>query len=99
MADELDEGLADEEAVATLRSDEVAESKRRVEEADEDAGEELPSPLAASPAGELVIPAGCQKLLAVRLSYKLGNGRNGRREGRVTLFIWMIYREDSKELH
>lgn len=71
VADELDEGLADEEAVATLWSDEVAESKRRVEEADEDAGEELPSPLAASPAGELVIPAGCQKLLAVWLSYKL----------------------------
>ena len=71
VADELDEGLADEEAVATLRSDEVAESEPGVEEADEDAGEELPSPLAPPPAGELVVPARRQQLLAVWLSYKL----------------------------
>ncbi len=73
VADELDEGLADEEAVATLWSDEVAESEHGVEEADEDAGEELPRPMAASPARELIIPAGCQKLLAVWLSYKLSD--------------------------
>lgn len=71
VADELDEGLADEEAVATLRSDEVAESEHGVEEADEDAGEELPRPVPAPPAGKLVVPPGRQKLLAVRLSYKL----------------------------
>lgn len=71
MADELDEGLADEEAVATLRRYEVADSKQRVEEADEDTGDELPCPVSPSPAGELVVPPGRQKLLAVRLSYKL----------------------------
>lgn len=80
MADELDEGLADEEAVATLRSNEVAESKRRVEEADEDAGEKLPCPLAPSPPRELIIPPGRQELLAVWLSYKLKRIREGRRE-------------------
>lgn len=71
MAEELDEGLADEEAVATLRSDEVAEGEHGIEEADEDTREELPSPVAPPPAGELVIPSGRQKLLAVWLSYKL----------------------------
>lgn len=71
MADELDERLADEETVVTLWSDEVAESKHRVEEADEDTGEELPCPVASSPARKLIIPPGCQKLLAVRLSDKL----------------------------
>lgn len=75
VADELDEGLADEEAVATLRGDEVAESKHGVEEADEDTGDELPCPVAPSPAGELVVPAGRQKLLAVWLSYKLKETR------------------------
>lgn len=71
VADKLDEGLADEEALATLGSDEVAESKHGVEEADKDTGEELPCPVAPPPAGELIIPAGRQKLLAVWLSYKL----------------------------
>lgn len=58
VADELDEGLADEEAVATLGSDEVADSKHRVEEADEHTGDALPCPLAPPPAGELVVPPG-----------------------------------------
>lgn len=71
MADELDKRLADEEAVATLRSDEVPESKQGVEEADKDTGKELPCPVAPPPAGELIVPPGCQKLLAVWLSYKL----------------------------
>lgn len=71
VAYELDEGLADEEAVATLRGDEVAESKRWVEEADEDTREELPRPVAPPPAWELIVPPGGQELLAVRLSYKL----------------------------
>lgn len=71
MADELDERLTDEETVATLWSDEVAESKYGVEEADEDTGEELPCPVAPPPARKFVVPPGCQKLLAVWLSYKL----------------------------
>lgn len=95
MADELDERLTDEETVATLRSDEVAESKHRVEEADEDTGEELPCPMAASPARKLIVPPGCQKLLAVWLSYKLKEIK----EGRVILFNCLIYRDGSKELH
>lgn len=77
MADKLDEGLADEEAVATLGSDEVAESKQRVEEADEDAGEELPRPVAPSPARKLIIPPGRQQLLAVWLCYKLTETKEG----------------------
>ena len=57
VAYELDERLADEEAVTTLGNNEVADSKQRVEEADENTGEELPCPVAPSPAGELIIPA------------------------------------------
>lgn len=71
MADELDEGLADEEAVATLRRCEVAQSEQRVEEANEDTGDKLSCPVSPPPAGELIIPPGRQKLLAVWLSYKL----------------------------
>lgn len=78
MADKLDEGLADEETVATLGGDEVAESKQRVEEADEDAGEELPRPVAPSPARKLIIPPGRQQLLAVWLCYKLTKIKEGR---------------------
>lgn len=71
VADELDERLADEEAVAALGSHEVAQGEHRVEEADEDAGEKLPRPVAPPPARKLVVPAGSQELLAVWLSYKL----------------------------
>lgn len=78
VADKLDEGLADEETVATLGGDEVAESKQRVEEANEDAGEELPRPVTPSPARKLVIPPGRQQLLAVWLRYKLTKIKEGR---------------------
>lgn len=71
MANELDEGLADEEAVAALGCHQVADGEEREEEANEDAGEELACPVPAPPAGELVVPAGCQQLLAVRLGHKL----------------------------
>lgn len=71
MADELDEGFADEEAVATLWSDEVAQSEHGVEEADEDTGDELSCPVAPPPTRKLIIPPGCQKLLTVWLGYKL----------------------------
>lgn len=71
MADELDERLTDEEPVTTLWSDEVAESKYGVKEADENTGEELPCPVAPPPARKFIVPPGCQKLLAVWLSYKL----------------------------
>lgn len=74
VADELDERLADEEAVAALGSHEVAQREHGVEEADEDAGEELPRPVAPPPARKLVVPAGSQELLAVWLSYKLQGG-------------------------
>lgn len=71
VADELDERLANEEAVAALGSHEVAQGKHGVEEADEDAGEKLPRPVAPSPARKLVVPPGSQELLAVWLRYKL----------------------------
>lgn len=71
VADELDERLADEEAVAAFGSHEVAEGEHGVEEADEDAGEKLPCPVAPSPARKFVVPTGSQELLAVWLSYKL----------------------------
>lgn len=74
VADELDEGLADEEAIATLGSDEVAESKHREEETYEDTGDKLSRPVTPPPARELIIPAWCQKLLTVGLSYKLKGG-------------------------
>lgn len=90
MADKLDEGLADEEAVATLGGDEVAESKQRVEEADEDAGEELPRPVAASPAGKLVVPTGRQQLLAVWLCYKLTEIKEGIEEGIIHIDIRLM---------
>lgn len=78
VADELDERLADEEAVAALGSHEVAQREHGVEEADEDAGEELPRPVAPPPARKLVVPAGSQELLAVWLSYKLQGGGGDR---------------------
>lgn len=96
MADELDEGLTDEETVATLWSDEVAEGKHRVQEADEDAGEKLPCPVPPPPAGELIIPSRRQQLLAVWLSHKLQETKE-EREGRVVPFIRLIYR-DKKSL-
>lgn len=71
VADELDERLADEEAIAALGSHEVAQGEHRVEDADEDAGEKLPCPVAPPPAWKLVVPPGSQELLAVWLSYKL----------------------------
>lgn len=86
MADELDKRLADEEAVATLRNDEVAESKHGVEEPDEDTGKELDCPVTTSPARELIIPPGRQKLLAVWLSYKLKEITDGRESYTFGLF-------------
>lgn len=71
VADKLDEGLADEEAVAALRGDEVAESKQREEEANEDASDEFSCPVAPPPARKLVVPSGRQQLLTIRLCYKL----------------------------
>lgn len=86
VADELDERFADEEAVMTLGRGEVAKGEQRVEEADEDAGEELSCPVASSPARELVIPAGRQKLLTVGLRNKLG--KEGKKKFGVFLNIW-----------
>lgn len=71
VADELDERLADEEAIAAFRRDEVAEGEHGVEEADEDAGDEFSRPVTPPPTWELVVPPGGQELLAVWLSDKL----------------------------
>lgn len=86
VADELDERFADEEAVGTLGRGEVAKGEQRVEETNEDTGEELSCPVASPPAGELVIPAGRQKLLAVGLRNKLGE--EGKKKFGVILNIW-----------
>lgn len=91
VADELDKRFADEVAVATLGCREVAESEQRVEETDEDAGEELSCPMAPPPAGELIVPAGRQKLLAVWLCNKLGEAGEGDKFG-VILKIWSTQR-------
>lgn len=60
VADELDERFTDEEAIATLGSDEVAKSKHWVEEADEHTGEELSCPMPPSPARKFIVPSRCQ---------------------------------------
>lgn len=57
MADELDEGFADEEADAALGRHQVADGEEGEEEADEDARDELASPVASPPAWELIVPA------------------------------------------
>lgn len=71
VADELDEGLTDEQAITTLWRDQVEDGQQWEEEADEDAREEFHSPVAPSPARELVIPTRRQQLLTVGLSNKL----------------------------
>lgn len=78
VADKLDEWLADEEAVATFGCDEVAKGKHGVEEADEDTSDEFSRPVTPPPAGKLIVPPGCQKLLTVWLSYKLKQVREER---------------------
>lgn len=56
VADKLDEGLADEEAIATFGYDEVTKGKNRVEEANEDTGDEFSWPVAPPPPRKLIIP-------------------------------------------
>ena len=57
VADELDEGLADEQAVAALGRQHVQDGEEREEEADQDAGGRLDRPVAPAPARQLVVPA------------------------------------------
>lgn len=71
MADELDEGFADEKTVAALGGNQVEEGEEWKQEADEDTGEELPPPVPTSPARKLVVPPRCEQLLTVGLSHKL----------------------------
>lgn len=73
MTDELDEGLTDEQAIATLWGDQVADGQQWKEKADEDACEELYCPVAPPPARELIVPPRCQQLLTVGLSNKLSD--------------------------
>lgn len=78
VADELDEGLTDEQAVAALGGDQVGDGQQREEEADEDARDELDGPVAPPPARELVVPARRQQLLTVGLGNKLRRRRMDR---------------------
>lgn len=57
MADELDEGFADEEADAAFGGHQVADREEREEEADENACDELAGPVASPPAWELIVPS------------------------------------------
>lgn len=57
MADELDEGLSDEESDAAFRRHQVADGEEGEEEADEDARDELARPVAPPPAWELIVPS------------------------------------------
>ena len=84
VADELDEGLADEEAVAALGGEEVADGEDGEQQTDEDAGEELARPVAPAPARELVVPPRRQQLLAVGLGHELEGERGGNVTGTGT---------------
>lgn len=75
VANKLDKGLADEQAVAALGGHQVTEREQREHEADEDAGDQLASPVTSPPAWKFIIPARRQQLLAVWLSYKLRESR------------------------
>lgn len=57
MADELDEGFANEEADTAFGCHQVAHGEEGEEQADEDARDELASPVASPPAWKLIVPA------------------------------------------
>lgn len=59
MADELGERLADKNAIVTLGGYQIEDGEEREQEADENACDELASPVASPPAGKFIIPAGC----------------------------------------
>lgn len=60
MADELDEGLFDEEAQRTLGCQQVNQGEDREEEPDDEARHQLDHPVTTTPARETVIPQGSQ---------------------------------------
>lgn len=57
MTDELEERLADEEADTAFGRHQVADGEEGEEKTDEDACDEFASPVAPSPAGELIVPS------------------------------------------
>lgn len=71
VADEFDERLADEEAVAALGCHQITQGEQREEKADEDTGDEFASPVTSPPARKFIIPTRGQQLLAIWLCYEL----------------------------
>lgn len=71
VADELDEGLPDEQAQRALWGDQVAHGEDREQEPDDEARHHLHGPVSPPPARELVVPARGQQLLAVGLGHEL----------------------------
>lgn len=59
VADKLGEGLADEKAIVALWGYQIEDGEKRKQEADENARDELASPVASPPARKFIIPAGC----------------------------------------
>lgn len=78
VADELDEGLPDEQAQRALWGDQVAHGEDREQEPDDEARHHLHGPVSPPPARELVVPARGQQLLAVGLGHELDGKEKGK---------------------
>lgn len=85
VADELDEGLLDEEAQGTPGGQQVDQGEDGEEQADGKAGDQLDRPVASAPPRETVVPQGGQELLTVWLGYKLERKRVSEMKGRTSV--------------
>lgn len=71
MADKLDKWLSDEQSKWAFRSYQVAHGEDREKQSYYETRHHLHGPVSSPPAGELVVPAGGEQLLAVGLSNEL----------------------------
>lgn len=106
VADELDEGLLDEEAQGTPGGQQVDQGEDGEEQADGKAGDQLDRPVASAPPRETVVPQGGQELLAVWLGHKLerktvtDTGRRSIREIKTIVSDWAsVVQIDSTSNH
>lgn len=72
MADKLDKWLSDEQSKWAFRSYQVAHGEDGEKQSYYETRHHLHGPVSSPPAGELVIPAGGEQLLAVGLGNELG---------------------------
>lgn len=72
MADKLDEWLSDEQSQWAFGSYQVADGEDGEKQSYNETRHHLHRPVSSPPAGELIVPAGCEQLLAVGLGNKLG---------------------------